>query len=208
MSQSLSITRHGSASTMSCSLRSTARKRCLGISSRTWELYSTLARRKECKIEQGHLRPDHVHILISIPPKHSVASVIGFLKGKSSIWIGQNVERKARNFLVRKFWARGYFVSTIGRNKEMTCAYIKNPEMADKLQLKLASHKVQSLVPESFITAFGGSHSNPQLCWGLLIGPAPIIWALCRMNSDYIYIRQMRQRWQLLRPLRVPQKVG
>src|SRR5262252_3290150 len=60
--------------------------------------------------------PDHVHMLISIPPKYSVAEVIGFLKGKSSIWIAQNVERKLRNFLGHKFWARGYFVSTIGRD--------------------------------------------------------------------------------------------
>jgi putative transposase len=68
-----------------------------------------------------------------------VEEVIGYLKEKSSTWIAQNVERKARNVLGHKFWARGYSVSTIGRNKEMTCANIKNPEMADKLQLKLAS---------------------------------------------------------------------
>ena len=53
--------------------------------------------------------------------------VIGYLNEKSSTWIAQNVERKARNFLGHKLWARGYFVSTIGRNKGMTCAYIKNP---------------------------------------------------------------------------------
>ena len=91
--------------------------------------------------EEGNLLPDHVHMLISIPPKHSVAEVIGFLKGKSSIWIAQNVERKARNFLGHKFWARGYFVSTIGRDEETIRAYIKNQEMADKqldqLQLKV-----------------------------------------------------------------------
>ncbi len=62
-------------------------------------IFHDLARRKECKIEEGKLMPDHVHILISIPPKYSVAEVIGFLKGKSSIWIAQNVERKVRNFL-------------------------------------------------------------------------------------------------------------
>ena len=78
-----------------------------------------LAKRKECKIEEGHLMPDHVHMLISIPPKYSVAEVIGYLKGKSSIWVAQNVERKLRNFLGHKFWARGYFVSTIGRDEEM-----------------------------------------------------------------------------------------
>jgi putative transposase len=92
---------------------------------------------------QGHLMPDHVHMLISIPPKYSVAEVFGYLKGKSSIWIAQNVERKLRNFLGHKFWARGYFVSTVGRDEEMIRAYIKDQEMADKqldqLQLKLAS---------------------------------------------------------------------
>src|SRR5580700_9267230 len=84
-----------------------------------------------------------VHMLISIPPKYSVAEVIGYLKGKSSIWIAQNVERKLRNFLGEKFWARGYFVSTVGREEEMIRTYIKNQGVADKqlqqLQLKLAS---------------------------------------------------------------------
>jgi putative transposase len=106
-------------------------------------VFHELARRKECQIEEGHLMPDHVHILISIPPKYSVSEVIGYLKGKSSIWIAQNVERKLRNFLGHKFWARGYFVSTIGRDEETIRAYIRNQEMADKqldqLQLKLAS---------------------------------------------------------------------
>ena len=88
-------------------------------------VFHDLARRKECQIEQGHLMPDHVHILIAIPAKYSVAEVIGFLKGKSSIW------------------ARGYFVSTVGRDEQMIRAYIKNQEMADQqldqLQLKLGS---------------------------------------------------------------------
>ena len=85
----------------------------------------------------------HVHMLISIPPKYSVAEVIGYLKGKSSIWVAQNVERKLRNCLCHIFWARGYFVSTVGRDEEMIRTYIKNQEMADKqldqLQLKLPS---------------------------------------------------------------------
>jgi len=68
-------------------------------------VFHEFARRKECQIEEGHLMPDHVHILVSIPPKYSVAEVIGYLKGKSSIWVAQNVELKARNFLGHKFWA-------------------------------------------------------------------------------------------------------
>ena len=69
------------------------------------QVFHDLARRKECRIEEGHLMPDHVHMLISIPPKYSVAQIIGYMKGKSSIWIAQNVERKMRNFLGHKFWA-------------------------------------------------------------------------------------------------------
>ena len=66
------------------------------------QVFHDLARRKECRIEEGHLMPDHVHMLISIPPKYSVAQIIGYMKGKSSIWSAQNVERKMRNFLGHK----------------------------------------------------------------------------------------------------------
>ncbi|NDE90863.1 MAG: IS200/IS605 family transposase [Alphaproteobacteria bacterium] len=62
------------------------------------KVFHDLARRKECRIEEGHLMADHVHMLISIPPKYSVAEIIGYMKGKSSIWVAQNVERKMRNF--------------------------------------------------------------------------------------------------------------
>jgi putative transposase len=131
---------------MSCSRRSTARSCCLDRSGDNWRVHSVSspgAMNARSKKGTGHLMPDHVHMLISIPPKYSVAEVIGYLKGKSSIWIAQNIERKLRNFLGHKFWARGYFVSTVGRNEEMIRAYIKNQEMADKqldqLQMKLAS---------------------------------------------------------------------
>jgi putative transposase len=60
------------------------------------------------RIEEGHLMPDHVHMLVSNPPKYSVAEAIGVIKGKSSIWIAQNVERRAKNFTGHKFWARGH----------------------------------------------------------------------------------------------------
>jgi putative transposase len=72
---------------------------------------------------------------ISIPPKYSVAQIIGYMKGKSSIWIAQNVERKMRNFLGQKFPARGYFVTTVGRDEEVIRAYIRNQELAAR-QLK------------------------------------------------------------------------
>jgi REP-associated tyrosine transposase len=102
------------------------------VKQRLGEVFHDLARRRESRIEEGHLMPDHVPMLLSIPPKFSVAEVIGFIKGKSSIWIAQNVERKARNFTGHKFWARGYFVSTVGRDEETIRAYIKNPELHDR----------------------------------------------------------------------------
>jgi putative transposase len=97
------------------------------------------------------LEPDHVHMLISIPPKYSVSEVIGYLKGKSSIWIAQNVERKLRNFLGHKFWARGYFVSTIGRDEETIRAYIRNQEMADKAAGSVAT-KARVLMKSQFLS--------------------------------------------------------
>jgi putative transposase len=80
-------------------------------------------------------------MLISIPPKYSVAQIIGYMKGKSSIWISQNC--KMRNFLGHKFWARGYFVTTVGRDEEVIRAYIRNQELADQqldqLELKISA---------------------------------------------------------------------
>ncbi|MEI6806972.1 MAG: IS200/IS605 family transposase [Myxococcaceae bacterium] len=96
------------------------------------DVFHRLARQKECTIEEGHLMPDHVHMLISIPPKQSVSQVLGFLKGKSSIWIAQNISNKQRNFVGHKFWARGYFVSTVGANEQTVRAYIQNQEVEDK----------------------------------------------------------------------------
>ena len=96
------------------------------------DVFHRLAKQKECVIESGHLMPDHVHMLIAIPPKHSVSTILGFLKGKSSIWMAQNVANKQRNFAGHKFWARGYFVSTVGANEQVIRAYIENQEQEDQ----------------------------------------------------------------------------
>src|SRR6266853_232131 len=74
----------------------------------------------------------HVHMLISIPPKHAVSQVIGFIKGKSAIHLARVYGGKKRNFVGDHFWARGYFVSTVGRNEEAIREYIKNHETQDK----------------------------------------------------------------------------
>ena len=91
-----------------------------------------LSSQKECVIEEDFLMSDHVHMLISIPPKNSVSNIIGFLKGKSSIWIAQNIHNKQRNFIGHKFWARGYYISTVGADEKTIRAYIQNQEKEDK----------------------------------------------------------------------------
>ena len=91
-----------------------------------------LSRQKESEILQGALMPDHVHMLIAIPQKYAVSSVIGYIKGKSAIYIARNFRVKKRNFVGESFWARGYFVSTIGLDEGMIRNYIKNQEKEDK----------------------------------------------------------------------------
>lgn len=94
-------------------------------------IFHELARQKECKILQGHIRPDHVHMCIEIPPKYSVASVIGFIKGKSAIAISR-ISGKDRNYAGESFWARGYAVSTVGFELEAIKKYIREQEDADE----------------------------------------------------------------------------
>jgi len=91
-----------------------------------------LARQKGCIIEEGSLMSDHVHMLISIPPKYAVSQVVGFLKGKSAIALARIFENRSRNFTGKHFWARGYSVSTIGYDEEAIKKYIRNQEEVDK----------------------------------------------------------------------------
>ena len=94
-------------------------------------IFHELARQKECQIIEGHLMPDHVHMCISIPPKYAVASVIGFLKGKSAIAIARQFRGRERDFTGEHFWARGYCVSTVGYEEEKVRAYIREQEGGD-----------------------------------------------------------------------------
>ena len=96
------------------------------------EVFHDLARQRECKIEQGNLVTDHVHMLIAIPPKYSVAQVIGFIKGKSAIHISRTYVGRRKNFTGHHFWARGYFVSTVGADETVIREYIRNQEQQDK----------------------------------------------------------------------------
>ena len=96
------------------------------------EVFRKLAAQKECRVEEGHLMPDHVHMLLSIPPKHSVSQVVGFIKGKSAIDLARVYGERKRNFVGQPFWARGYFVSTVGRDEAVIREYIRNQEREDE----------------------------------------------------------------------------
>jgi putative transposase len=99
---------------------------------RLGDIFHELARQKEGRIIEGHLLADHVHMCLEIPPKHAVASVIGFLKGQSALALARRVQEKDRNFVGEHFWARGYAVSTVGFELESVKKYIREQEQADK----------------------------------------------------------------------------
>jgi len=95
-------------------------------------IFRDLAEQKESRIEEGHLMKDHVHMLISVRPKYSVAQVMGYIKGKSAIHIARVYAGRRRNFVGQHFWARGYWVSTVGKNEAAVRRYIQEQEKEDK----------------------------------------------------------------------------
>ena len=96
------------------------------------EVFRELARQKECEIHEGHLVSDHVHMLISIPPKYSVAQVLGYIKGKTAIHIARVYAGRRKSFVGQQFWARGYWVSTVGRDEVAVRRYIQEQEKEDQ----------------------------------------------------------------------------
>ena len=95
-------------------------------------MFRELARHKECEIGEGHLMVDHVHMLLSIPPKYAVSNVVGYIKGKSATHLARVYGERKRNFVGQSFWARGYFVLTVGRDETVIHEYIRNQEQEDK----------------------------------------------------------------------------
>lgn len=95
-------------------------------------VFRRLAEQKGCRIEEGHVMSDHIHMLISIPPKLAVSSVVGYLKGKSAIHVARHFLKKERNYAGQNLWARGYFVDSVGRNTEAIRKYIQEQEAEDK----------------------------------------------------------------------------
>ena len=103
-----------------------------GLRNHLPEVFRRLAHYKESHIESGHIANDHVHMLISIPPKYSVSQVVGYIKGKSAVHIARVYGERKRNYAGQKFWARGYFVSTVGRDEALIREYIREHEQEDR----------------------------------------------------------------------------
>ncbi|WP_306549558.1 IS200/IS605 family transposase [Desulfobulbus sp.] len=95
------------------------------------DVFHDLARQKESRVLEGRLQPDHVHMLISIPPKYAVSQVVGNMKGKSAIHIAWTCLGQRKNYSGMNFWARGYFVSTVGADEDVVRAYIREQEQED-----------------------------------------------------------------------------
>lgn len=96
------------------------------------EILRELAEQKKSRVIEGHLMADHVHILLTIPPKFAVSQVVGFIKGKSAIQIARNFQGRKKNFTGQHFWARGYYVSTVGKDENAVREYIQRQEQEDK----------------------------------------------------------------------------
>jgi putative transposase len=103
-----------------------------GLRRHLGEIFRELAKQKESEVVEGHLKGDHVHMCLSIPPKYAVSNVVGYIKGKSAITIARRFGGRARNFTGQVFWARGYFVSTVGVEEEIIRTYIRQQEHEDE----------------------------------------------------------------------------
>ena len=103
-----------------------------GLREQLGEVLRQRALHRESRVEDGHLLVDHVHMLVSIPAKYSVAQVVGYLKGKRAVHIARALADRSRNFVGQHFWARGYFVSTVGRDEQVIREYIQQQEREDR----------------------------------------------------------------------------
>lgn len=102
------------------------------IRHRVGEILRQLCRQKEIALEEGNAMPDHIHMVLSVPPKYSVAMAIGFLKGKSAVRIHRQVLKTKGTLFGRRFWARGYCVSTVGLDENQIRQYVRDQEKLQK----------------------------------------------------------------------------
>lgn len=142
------------------------------------EVFRRLAEQKESRVEEGHLMPDHVHMMLRIPPKLAVSQVVSYIKGKSAIHLAREYTERKRNFVGQHFGARGCFVSTVGRDEAVIRDDIRNQEKKDErldqlqllryaCHLQVAPTKGSALAPPP--AALSGSHDEcPRRCRGIV----------------------------------------
>ena len=113
------------------------------------QIIKDLCKWKGIEIVEGHMMPDHIHLLLSIPPKYSVAQIMGYLKGKSAMMIFERHANLKYKFGNGNFWARGYYVSTVGLNTATIQKYIREQEKQDQIE--------DSLSKKEYVDPFKGS---------------------------------------------------
>jgi putative transposase len=138
------------------------------------EVFRSLAEARECRIEEGHLLPDHVHRLRSIPPQSSVAQVVGFIKGQSALHMARTFMGRRKNYTGHHCWARGYDVSTVGRDEATIREYLRTQEAEDRRLDQRGLWSGCRLLAAHQLTASSGARasrferfplfSSPRLC--------------------------------------------
>jgi putative transposase len=130
----------------------------------TLGVFNRLAAQKESRIEEGHLMPDHVRMMIAIPPKYADSQVVEYIKGKSAIHLAQVYGERKRSFIGQHFWTRGYFISTVGRDEDLIREYIHNQEQEDARldQLNLWRRRRPAAYRRRNQTKTGGASAPPS----------------------------------------------
>ena len=108
------------------------------------DIIKDLCKWKGVEILEGHMMPDHIHLLVSIPPKYSVSEVMGYLKGKSAMMIFDRHSNLKYKFGNRHFWAEGYYVSTVGLNEATIAKYIREQEKHDQMMDKISTKELEN----------------------------------------------------------------
>lgn len=108
------------------------------------EIIRDLCKWKDVEIIEGHMMPDHIHLLVSIPPKESISSFMGYLKGKSAMMIFDRHSNLKYKFGNRHFWAEGYYVSTVGLNEKTIAKYIREQEKQDEMMDKITTKELEN----------------------------------------------------------------
>ena len=107
------------------------------------QIIKDLCKWKGIEIIEGHMMPDHVHLLLSIPPKYSISAVMGYLKGKSAMMTFEKHSNLKYKFGNRHFWATGYYVSTVGLNEATIAKYIREQEKEDQIMTKMSTKEYE-----------------------------------------------------------------